>query len=60
MAWRRDVIGQLISRLRDLGASTVALDIVFANPTAYDGAGCRRMQPLRKSFDMAGLFSATR
>ena len=28
--WRRDVIGRLISNLRDLGASTVALDMVFA------------------------------
>jgi hypothetical protein len=28
--WRRDVIGALIARLRDLGASTVALDIIFA------------------------------
>ncbi len=28
--WRRDLIGRLISNLRDLGASTVALDMVFA------------------------------
>jgi CHASE2 domain-containing sensor protein len=28
--WRRDVIGQLVTRLRDLGASAVALDIIFA------------------------------
>ncbi len=37
--WRRDVIGQLISRLRDLGASTVALDIMFAEPDRYEGPG---------------------
>src|SRR5215213_5372089 len=30
--WRRDVIGSLIARLRDLGASVVALDIIFAEP----------------------------
>jgi CHASE2 domain-containing sensor protein len=30
--WRRDVIGQLITRLRDLGAATVALDVMFAEP----------------------------
>ena len=28
--WRRDLIGRLIGNLRDLGASTVALDMVFA------------------------------
>jgi CHASE2 domain-containing sensor protein len=37
--WRRDVIGQLISRLRDLGASTVALDLIFAEPDRYEGPG---------------------
>jgi CHASE2 domain-containing sensor protein len=37
--WRRDVIGQLIDRLRDLGASTVALDIIFAEPDRFDSAG---------------------
>jgi adenylate cyclase len=34
--WRRDVVGRLISRLRDLGASTVALDIIFAEPDRFD------------------------
>jgi len=28
--WGRDRVGELITRLRDLGAATVALDIVFA------------------------------
>lgn len=37
--WRRDVIGQLIARLRDLGAAVVALDIIFAEPDRYDGVG---------------------
>ena len=30
--WRRDLIGELITRLRDLGAATIALDMVFAEP----------------------------
>ena len=33
--WRRDVVGQLIARLRDGGASVVAIDIVFAEPDRY-------------------------
>jgi HD-GYP domain-containing protein (c-di-GMP phosphodiesterase class II) len=37
--WRRDVISQLISRLRDLGASIVALDIMFAEPDRFEGFG---------------------
>ena len=30
--WRRDRIGELITRLRQMGAATVALDMVFAEP----------------------------
>jgi adenylate cyclase len=37
--WRRDVIGRLVERLRDLGAAVVALDIVFAEPDRFEGAG---------------------
>src|SRR5688572_29336883 len=37
--WRRDVIGQLISRLRELGSTTIALDIVFAESDRYQGFG---------------------
>ncbi len=37
--WRRDLIGTLISRLRELGASTIALDVVFAEADRYDGRG---------------------
>jgi adenylate cyclase len=33
--WRRDLIGRLIGNLRDLGASTVALDMVFAEADRY-------------------------
>jgi adenylate cyclase len=35
--WRRDVLGRLIERLRDLGAAVVALDIIFAEPDRYEG-----------------------
>jgi len=37
--WRRDVIGGLIARLRNFGASAVALDIIFAEPDRYEGTG---------------------
>lgn len=33
--WRRDVVGQLITKLRDQGAAIVALDIVFSEPDRY-------------------------
>jgi adenylate cyclase len=36
--WRRDVIAHLIERLRDAGASIVALDIVFAERDRYEGS----------------------
>jgi HD-GYP domain-containing protein (c-di-GMP phosphodiesterase class II) len=36
--WRRDVVGQLIARLRDAGASTIALDIIFAESDRYGQA----------------------
>jgi adenylate cyclase len=39
--WRRDVIGDLITRLRDLGAAVVALDIVFAEPDRLESGGVR-------------------
>jgi adenylate cyclase len=37
--WRRDVVGQLVERVRDLGASTIALDIVFAESDRFDASG---------------------
>jgi CHASE2 domain-containing sensor protein len=36
--WRRDVVGDLLVRLRELGASAIALDIVFAESDRYEGA----------------------
>jgi adenylate cyclase len=37
--WRRDLIGELIARLRNMGAATVALDMVFAEPDRYGDPG---------------------
>src|SRR4030095_3597541 len=37
--WRRDVIGTLINRVRNLGAAVVALDIVFAEADRYESNG---------------------
>ena len=35
--WRRDVIGRLIDRLRELGASAIALDMFFPEPDRSGG-----------------------
>jgi CHASE2 domain-containing sensor protein len=35
--WRRDVMAQLITRLRDMGTAAVALDVIFAEPDRFDG-----------------------
>jgi HD-GYP domain-containing protein (c-di-GMP phosphodiesterase class II) len=37
--WRRDVVGRLITRLRNAGASVIALDIIFAEPDRDDRPG---------------------
>ena len=34
--WRRDVIGRLISRLRDAGASVIALDVIFPESDRFE------------------------
>ena len=42
--WRRDVVAGLVARLRDMGASTIALDVIFAEPDRYErpaGSGRR-------------------
>src|SRR5437588_1303109 len=36
--WRRDVMAGLITRLREMGASTIALDILFAESDRDSGA----------------------
>ena len=37
--WRRDVIARLVARLRDMGASAIVLDIIFAESDRYEGQG---------------------
>jgi len=37
--WRRDIVGNLVSRLRDLGAAVIALDVIFAESDRLDGPG---------------------
>jgi adenylate cyclase len=54
--WRRDLIGDLIARLRDMGAAIVALDMVFAEPDRYvdpGGAGGARQKDSRTTSDEA-------
>jgi adenylate cyclase len=36
--WRRDIMGRLVTRLREAGAAAVALDIIFAEPDRGEGA----------------------
>ncbi len=36
--WRRDVIAELITRLREQGAKVIAFDVIFAEPDRYDSA----------------------
>jgi adenylate cyclase len=37
--WRRDVVGRLITRLRNAGASVIAVDIIFAESDRYGQPG---------------------
>ncbi|HKT78877.1 MAG TPA: CHASE2 domain-containing protein [Vicinamibacterales bacterium] len=39
--WRRDVIGDLITNLRDRGAAAVALDVIFAESDRSEAPGTR-------------------
>jgi CHASE2 domain-containing sensor protein len=52
--WRRDLIGGLIARIRDLGASAIALDVIFAESDRYAGTGVTPDETL------AGLLKAAR
>ena len=51
--WRRDLIGGLIAHIRDLGASSIALDIVFAEADFL-----RRLMPLLVRHGMLSFSSA--
>ena len=43
--WPRDVVAQLIDRLRAMGAATVALDIIFAEADRYATVAAGRVPP---------------
>ena len=51
--WRRDLIGELIARLRNMGAATIALDMVFAEPDRYGDPGSHPKADARHTFDEA-------
>ena len=52
--WRRDRIGEFIARLRQLGASVVALDMVFAEPDRFgDPGGGQAADATRVTSDQA-------
>jgi adenylate cyclase len=53
--WRRDVIGRLISRLRDLGVPTIALDIIFAESDRYNETGISADQTLADTLREGGV-----
>ena len=36
--WRREVVARLVTRVREMGASVVALDMVFAEPDRFNAA----------------------
>jgi len=37
--WRRDVVGRLVSQMRDAGAAVIALDVIFAESDRYEQNG---------------------
>ena len=53
--WRRDLVGRLIARLRDLGASTIALDLMFAEPDRSAGAGANPDEALARTLQQGGV-----
>ena len=60
--WRRDLIGELIARLRNMGAATVALDMVFAEPDRYGDPAAYPEANARHPFDeaLAGMLGGGR
>jgi adenylate cyclase len=58
--WRRDVVGHLITRLRGLGASMVALDIILRNRTGTKGQRPPRTWRWPARSGRAGLYTALR
>src|SRR5262245_28519864 len=53
--WRRDLVGSLLARLRDLGASTIALDLIFAEPDRSTAAGTSPDEALARTLQQGGV-----
>ena len=53
--WRRDRIGDLVARLRHLGAAVVALDIIFAEPDRDQGRGTNPDDSLADTLRAGGV-----
>jgi HD-GYP domain-containing protein (c-di-GMP phosphodiesterase class II) len=53
--WRRDLIGRLIDRMRDLGASAIALDMIFAESDRYDGTDVAPDEALAATLRAGGV-----
>jgi HD-GYP domain-containing protein (c-di-GMP phosphodiesterase class II) len=53
--WPRDLIGRLIARMRGLGASTIALDILFAEPDRYNASGISADEALADTLRAGGV-----
>jgi CHASE2 domain-containing sensor protein len=53
--WRRDVIGDLVTTIRDQGASIVALDIIFAEWDRNEGSGVSTDQALARTLREGGV-----
>lgn len=53
--WRRDLVAALIEELRDLGASVVALDIVFAEADRYAAEGPNPDAALEETLRAGGV-----
>ena len=54
--WRRDLVGQLVSRIRDGGAAAIALDIIFAEHDRYEGPDVSPDAALAEAFKPGRVF----
>jgi CHASE2 domain-containing sensor protein len=53
--WRRDIVGNLIDRLREMGARTVALDMIFAESDRYETPGFSSDAALATALQAGGV-----
>ena len=54
--WRRDLVGQLVSQIRDGGAAAIALDIIFAERDRYEGPRVSPDAALAEAFKPGRVF----